>query len=126
MVQQAAERVAEFLLDQVGDGLRTVLVVTPDGHRISYLHEPLQLDYSPETFEKVVDTFRLEQPFFSPNIEGTPVGEREAMVHYHQHAFVLQFPYSDTETILISVTREVGRDLLGFIERCREMVHDGE
>lgn len=124
MVARAAGRVTEFLLEQVGDALRTVVIVSIDDFEISYLREDLKQDYSEEAFTEVVDTFRLRQPFFAPSIDEFPVGERRAIVHYHENAFVLQIPFSDTRTVLISVTREVGRDLLGFIEECRKLVQD--
>lgn len=124
MVHEAARRVTEYLLDTVGDDLRTVTIVRPDDFDVTYLSDALKREYSAETFATVVDTFRLNQPLFSPDIEGAPVGERRAILHYHEHAFVLQFPFSATETILISVDRDVGRDLLGFIEDCRQLVRD--
>lgn len=124
MVRQAAERVTDYLEDKIGEGLRTVVIVEPDDFEISYLDEALKRRYSQDSFSQVVDTFRLERPFLDPDIDDLPVGERRAIVHYHENAFVLQFPFSETETILISVTREVGRDLLGFIETCRQLVQE--
>lgn len=123
MARHAAERVTERLVDEVGNGLRTVVVVRPTGHDVVYLDDGLKRVYTEETFGEVVDTFRLEEPFLSPGIDGRPVGERRAILHYHTNAFVLQFPFSDDETILISVDPDVGRDLLGFIETCRALVH---
>lgn len=122
MVTQAANRVTEFLLDKVDDGLRTVVIVQPDGFEITYLNDALKREYAREEFADVVDTFRLDDPLWSPDIEQMPVGRRRAVLHYHANAFVLQFPCSDEETILISVTPEVGRDLLGFIDECRKLV----
>lgn len=124
MVQQAAEEVTEYLLDLIGDHLRAVVVVTADGFDIAHLDGDLQRRYSTTSFAEVVDTFRLDDPLFEPDIDGYPIGERRAVLHYHENAFVLQFPYSASETILISVTRDVGRDLLGFIEECRQLVWD--
>lgn len=122
MTRQAAERVTNRLHTELGDGLRTVVIVRPTGFDIHHLSDQLQREYSREQFAKVVDTFRLDQPEFSPGIEGEPVGGRQAVLHYHENAFVLQLPSSQEETILISVDPEVGRDLLGFIESCRELV----
>lgn len=126
MVQNTAEQLTEQLLDRLDGGLRTVVIVKESGHEIAYLREDLRDTYSEETFTEVVDTFRLDQPFMSPGIDDRPVGERRAVVHYHEDAFVLQFPFSDTESILISLARETGRDLLQFIDYCREIVHKNQ
>lgn len=122
MVERAAERMTDYLLEEVGDALRTVVIVKPNSIDITHLADRLQQEYTREIFFEVVDSFRLEDPLFSPDIEGHPIGQRRALVHYHEHAFVLQFPYSDAETILISVSTDVGQDLLGFIEHCRQLV----
>lgn len=125
MAEAAARRVTEYLLDRISDGLRTVLVMSGPDYSIEYIREDLRGAYSKETFSQVVETFRLKQPLFSPDINAYPVGERRAVVHYHEHAFVIQFPFSETETILISVEEDVGRDLLEFIDTCRHLV-EGE
>lgn len=123
MVEDAAKRVTTFLLERVDDGLRTVVIIEDTTYEIVYLNEELREQYTPATFREVVDSFRLENPLFNPGIEDKPIGERRAIVHYHANAFVLQFPYSETESILISVHPDIGRDLLGFIDECRTYVH---
>jgi hypothetical protein len=122
MVEQTADRLTEYVHDRVGDELRTVVVINEDAHEIRYLRGDLQKKYTSETYEAVVDEFRLADPFQSPELAGKPVGERRALIEYHENACVIQFPYSETETILISVSREAGRDLIEFIESCREIV----
>lgn len=122
MVEDAAERVTAFVRDRVGDGLRTVVIVNEREYDIVYLDDGLRDQYTSTTFRDVVDSFRLENPLFNPDIEDKPVGERRAIVHYHENAFVFQFPYTETESILISVYPDVGRDLLGFIDECQRHV----
>lgn len=124
MAKAAARRVIDYLLDRLDEGLRTVLVVSGSEYSVEYIRDDLRRAYSQETFTRVVETFRLKQPLFTPEIEAYPVGERRAVVHYHEHAFVLQFPFSESETILISVEEDVGRDLLEFIDTCRRLVED--
>lgn len=126
MVEQAAQRITDYLRNRVDDGLRTVVIVTDDGFNISYLSDALRREYSRETFGEVIDSFRLRNPLFNPGIEGKPIGERRAIVHYHENAFVIQLPYSEAASILISVNPDVGRDLLGFIEQCRKLVQSPE
>lgn len=124
MVDDAAERVSEFLRDRVGDGLRTIVVVTEDGWRMAYLREDLKAEYDREGYSAVVDTFRLEGQVLAPETEGLPVGERRALVHYHENAFVIQIPFSRTESLLISLNDSAGASLMGFIEAIRDVVGD--
>lgn len=124
MVDAAAERVTEFLREQLGDELRTVVVVTEDDWRMAYLRDDLKAEYDSEAYSAVVDSFRLETRLLSPETDALPVGERRALIHYHENAFVLQFPFSETESLLVSVTSEAGRNLMGFIETVREVVDD--
>ncbi|WP_232703536.1 hypothetical protein [Halobacterium wangiae] len=124
MVEETAELLAEYVYDLVGDGLRTVVIVSNDDHEVYYLNDDLQQEYTRETYAEVVDTFRLEDPFLSPELAGKPVGERRALIDYHEKACVIQLPYSDSETILISVSRDAGRDLIEFVESCREIVRE--
>lgn len=122
MGHEAARQVTEFLHDRIGADLRTVVVIREEGHDIHYLREDLRERYDGETYGDVVDTFRLEDPYMSPGVESQPVGERRGIVHYHEHAFVIQFPVSDAESVLISLSRDSGQNLLEFLETCRRRV----
>lgn len=122
MAHNAAERITDYLQDRVGGGLRTVVIVGEDGWEVCHLRRDLREEYTEETYDEVVGTFRLEHPFLAPETESRPVGKRHAIVHYHEHAFVVQFPLSETESILVSLTPETGRNLLRFIENCRRLI----
>lgn len=124
MVEDAAQHLTDFVLEKAGDGLRTVLIVHDSGYDVSYLRDDLEKTYTTEGFSQVVDAFRLENHFLDPELKHQPVGERRALVHYHQNACVIQIPYTSTETILVSISREAGRDLVSFIDACRRVVED--
>lgn len=125
MAYETARRITEYLRDRVDDGLRTVVVIEQDGWEIHYLREDLRAEYTEETYDEVVDFFRLERPFLATAVASRPIGEHRATVHCHENAFVLQFPVKDAESVLVSLTPDTGRDLLEFIEECRRIV-DGE
>jgi hypothetical protein len=124
MVEETAELLTEYVYDRVGDGLRTVVIIREDDYEITYLKDDLRQQYTEEEYTQVVDAFRLENPFQSPGLAGKPVGERRALIDYHENACVIQFPYSETETILLSVSREAGQSLIEFVESCREIVRE--
>lgn len=124
VTEAAARRVTKLLRERVGEGLRTVVTVGSDDFEVHYLRDDLAQEYSRETFAAVVDTFRLEQPQLSPGTGTLPVGERRAVVHYHEEAFVVQLPVAADESVLVSLTPDAGRDLLTFLETCRRLVQE--
>jgi len=125
MVEEIADLLTEYVYDLVGDGLRTVVIVRDNDHEIRYLKDDLQREYSKEATRRDCRNF---PPRKSVSIartgSSTPVGERRALIDYHENACVIQIPYSESETILISVSRDAGRDLIEFIESCREIVRE--
>lgn len=122
MVQSAANRLTEFLQEEIGEALRAVVLLSADGWDAVYLRSDLREAYDEETFGLAVDAFR-DTTLDTPDIEPLPVGARHAAVFYHENAFILQFRYSQPERILVSITPEAGRNLLAFIESCRVRVH---
>jgi hypothetical protein len=125
MSSQIGEQLATHLRDHLGDGLRTVLLVHDDGVEITYIRDDLEEEYTAETFAEVVETFQLDRPFMSPDSPEVPVGERTAVVHAHENAFVLQFPYSESTTVVASLSQDLGSQLLQFIENCRKVIEHG-
>ncbi|MFC7204943.1 hypothetical protein ACFQJC_15605 [Haloferax namakaokahaiae] len=122
MVESTAQQLANYLKTRVGDGLRTVIIVSEDDYEIQYLRRDLKEQYSKRAFDEVVDDVRVESLPLAQLVESHPIGEQRAVVHYYDSAFVVQFPYSDTEQILISVATDAGASLLQFIEGCRQIV----
>ncbi|WP_136717942.1 hypothetical protein [Halorientalis salina] len=124
MVRDTARRVTDHVLDQVGDELRTTAVLTPDDWEVVYLRDDLSEQYAPDEYEQALTAFRATTEVDQPAVETLPIGERRAVVHYHEHAFVLQFPYQPGKTVIVSVEPAVGSSLGSFIDECRELVDD--
>ncbi|POG54722.1 hypothetical protein [Haloferax marisrubri] len=122
MVRDTARRLAEYLSRRIGDGLRTVVIADDDGFELEYLRDDLSERYTDGTLTAVISDLRVETPFSTPGIDTHPIGERRAVVHYYENAFVLQFPFSEAERIIISIGTDAGTDLLRFIEDCRRIV----
>ncbi|RDZ64980.1 hypothetical protein C5B90_01025 [Haloferax sp. Atlit-12N] len=122
MVRDTARRLAEYLSRRLGDGLRTVVIADDDGYELEYLRDDLSEQYTKGTLTEVVSDLRVETPFSTTGIDTHPIGERRAVVHYYENAFVLQFPFSGAERIIISIGTDAGTDLLQFIEDCRRIV----
>ncbi|CQR50229.1 MULTISPECIES: hypothetical protein [Haloferax] len=122
MVRDTAHRLAEYLSRRIGDELRTVVIADGDGYELEYIRDDLSERYTERTLADVVSDLRVETPLSAPSVDSPPAGERRAVVYYYENAFVLQFPFSETERIIISVGTDAGTDLLWFIEDCRRIV----
>lgn len=122
MVAAAVDRIMDFLRERVGEALRTVVILQPDDWTGVYLRDDLREAYDEDTYEAVLDRFRAFSTDPTPDPIGE-IGERRALVHYHEEAFVVQLPFEDEASILVSVDADVGRELLTFIEQCREQLY---
>ena len=118
VTSDSAVRLAEFAHRELGESLRTVVVVTEARFDPLYLREDLAETYTEETFSAVVQAFRAVP---DDSLEGqSPLGERHSVVHYYENAFVFQFDTADRDSVLLSVQSDVGTGLGAFIDDCRD------
>ena len=122
MVSDAAHRITEFLRREVDEALRTVLILEADGWTGVYLRDDLRDLYDRDGYEDVVDQFREFSIGPKPESIGH-IGKRRVLVHYHDEAFVFQFPFEAGESILVCIDEDVGQGLSTFVERCREQLY---
>lgn len=121
MPRETSNRLVEFALDHIDDALRAVVVLYETDHDVIYLREDLDDNYTPTRFESVVDSFRIEG-ICDQETAGTLIGEKQAVIHHHDEAFVFQFPHLDCHSILLSVEPEVGSQLRAFVNECQERI----
>ncbi|ELZ60192.1 MULTISPECIES: hypothetical protein [unclassified Haloferax] len=122
MVRDTAHRLAGYLSRRIGDGLRTVVIADDGGYGLEYIRDDLSERYTERTLTAAVTDLQVETSLSSPSSDSSPAGERRAVVYYYENAFVLQFPFSEAERIIISIGTDAGADLLRFIEDCRRIV----
>jgi len=119
MPRETGNNLVEYALSEVDEKLRTVAVVFEDDFEILYLRDDLQETYSSSQYNRVVDSFRTER---TPERDGkatAPLGAKQSLIHYHERAFVFQFPHADCHSILLSVEPSVGPRLESFITACQ-------
>ncbi|MEF8787227.1 MAG: hypothetical protein V5A45_14955 [Haloarculaceae archaeon] len=122
MPQNTGTRLVQYARQQVDDALRTVLVLYDNDYEILYLRDDLKGSYSPEEYESVAESFRIEMNAEASDWEDAPIGEKATVIHYHDSAYVFQFPHEDCHSILLSVEPRVGSRLKSFIDGCREQI----
>lgn len=120
MPRDTSTRLVEYASGQVDDALRTVAVLEADGCEVVFLRDDLQEAYSPAQYKRVAESFRTDLGMDTSVPGGSPVGEKRSVVHYHDRAFVFQFPHEDCHSILLSVEPTVGSRLRSFIEGCEQ------
>jgi hypothetical protein len=121
MVQEAAERVAEYAHDRCGSGLRTVAYLADDEWTCVYLRDDLQDTYTEETYAEAVERFRTDHVEPPVETDSLPVGRRHSVVYHHDNAFIIRLFVGAGENILVSVDPDTGRSLLMFIDECRQL-----
>ena len=108
MVAEAVEELHEWLLDRLGDELRTVATVREDGGEVHYLREDLRSLYDRTSYSEVVHAFRESQREPPYDFEAYPLGARRAVVHHHEHARVVGLPLADDAAVALSVEPAAG------------------
>ena len=120
MSHATGNRLAEYALSEISDELRTVTVLYEDDYEIIYLRDDLQESYDPDLYRRVVDSFRVEMSGERHLEDESSVGSKRATIHYHDNAYVFQFPHDDCHSILLSVVPSVGSQLRSFINACEQ------
>jgi len=119
MPLETGNKLVEYALGEVNEKLRTVVVVFADDFEILYMREDLRETYSPSQYKRVVDSFRTERKLERDSEATAPIGAKQSLIHYHESAFVFQFPHEDCHSILLSVEPSVGPRLESFITDCQ-------
>lgn len=120
MVEEVAAQLGEYAHDQVDNALRTLAIVYEGDCEVVYLRNDLKGEYSASDYKSVVDTFRHVPELDQTTTRDVPLGDKNCLIHYHEKAFVFQFPHEGCHSILLSVDPSVGSRLQSFIEGCQE------
>lgn len=120
MPRDTGNQLVTFVRDRIGSSLRTTAVLYEEGCELIYLRDDLQEQYDPAEYERVTDSFRTDIDAGGQGTESAPVGEKQALVHAHEEAFVFQFPHVDCHSILMSVEPDVGSRLRSFLDACQQ------
>lgn len=120
MPRETSNRLVEFARDQIGNALRTVIVLYETDYEVIYLREDLDDSYTPTRFESAADSFRVD---LGHHVDGdTIIGTKQAVIHQHDDAFVFQFPHPGCHSVLMSVEPEVGSQLRSFVAECKQRI----
>jgi len=122
MPRATGNQLAEYARGEISDALRTVAVLYEDDCEIVYLRDDLKKTYNPEQYKKVADAFRTDLSSTPDTSDETPIGQKHSLIHYHENAYVFQFPHDDCHSILMSVNPSVGSQLRSFLTECQKRI----
>jgi hypothetical protein len=120
MPHESTAELEDYAHNTVNEALRTIAILYEDGCEIVYLRDNLKGKYSKQEYYAVADTFREIPELKESKTEDAPLGSKQALVHYHEKAYVFQFPHEQCHSILLSVDPTVGSRLKSFITGCQE------
>lgn len=120
MPTETGRQLTEYAGVQVGDALRTVAILYENDCEVVFLRDDLKEQYEPEQYNQVATSYRTKLTHDTHSDDGHPVGDKHSTIHYHENAFVFQFPHENCHSILLSVEPDVGSRLESFIEGCRK------
>ncbi|MBX0325610.1 hypothetical protein EGH21_21540 [Halomicroarcula sp. F13] len=122
MPHETAARLAEYAHNNVNDALRTIAVIYEDDCEVVYLRDDLKGEYTADEYKAVAGSFRVVPELTADMTSEAPLGSKHCLIHYHEDAFVFQFPHEGCHSILLSVEPTVGSRLRSFINGCQEQL----
>ncbi|AJF26827.1 hypothetical protein SG26_14375 [Haloarcula sp. CBA1115] len=120
MPHESTAELEDYAHSTVDEALRTIAILYEDGCEVVYIRDNLKGKYSKEEYYAVADTFREIPELTESKTEDAPLGSKQSLVHYHEEAYVFQFPHEQCHSILLSVDPTVGSRLKSFITGCQE------
>lgn len=122
MARDVGERLVTYGRKKADDSLRTIAILSEDDCEILYLRDDLKDEYDPEEYKAVADSFRTDESIEPQETVDSPAGRKKSVIHYHDHAFVFQFPHDEYHSVLMSVEPTIGSQLKSFINECQKRI----
>lgn len=126
MAEKSGEQLAKYAEEQMEDALRTVFVLHDDDCEVIYLRDDIRQRYTADQYKRVAESFRIDLNTAVRERTESQIGSKNSIIHYHEGAYVFQFPHSDCHSILLSIEPRVGSQLKSFIKDCQNQISDGK
>ena len=127
-IEAGATRLAEFVRERVGDGLRGVVTYTPDRAEVIYLRSDLEGAVNLDDFEATIHQARELHAQLATvgHLQGRTMGQPMGNVSLFEHSIVLILVFDEDRGVIATLNREVGRQLVGFVEECGDVLRSVE
>ena len=123
MLEEGAERLAEYCKERTGEKLRSITVYRPEGTTRVYSDDMLRERYTEEQISSLVKSaIELNSTLHNSNVPEAPLGRPVAGVYSFEEAFVVQLPWDESSGIVATFDVDVGSSLAGFIHDCHAIM----
>jgi hypothetical protein len=123
MAVETSKSLAAFFRREVGQSLRLVAHYTATSVEFVYLREDLDDEYDERTFRDSFDIHRQDRGAAATQESTIQAGDHHCTLRVYDEAIVFNFSQTDDVGTVVSVTPDVGRDLLTFVTRSLEELH---
>ena len=126
-LEEGAERVVEQLHGSLGDGLRGVVLFTPEAAEVAYLRDDLQGLVNLADFERTIAHSRtLDGLLRNVGEMQRTLGRPQANVTVFEGTTVLNLPFEPESGLIVTLERDVVPDLSAFVEECTAALFEGQ
>lgn len=119
---EVSRALAGFFKQEVGQSLRLVGHYTDAEIDLVYLRADLQQRYDEGDFQQTFAIHRQDKAAAAQQQSVIAAGNHHATLRIYDEAIVFNFAQTDEIGTVVSVTPEVGRDLLTFVTRYLEQL----
>ncbi len=121
MSTAAAEDLAAFLHERVGDNLRSVAYYHADEYEVVYLRDDVADQYSSDDHEHIARDVRLENVTKAQQEDLYVHGRLQCTVRAFDDAVEMHFPFDDTSGVTVALDAEALTAHRTFVGRCLEI-----
>jgi hypothetical protein len=123
MPPDSHRRVAEFCRDRAREQFRAAISYGADDWEVVSLREDLRTADLRRALPRL-HRLVLERDDVVPASEYPALGETVATTEVHEDAVVLHFPDGDRSGLVVTLDREAGQKLVGFLEACTDILRE--
>lgn len=124
MSTQVSRALAEFFEEKTGTALRLVAHYNDESVEFVFLREDLEDHYTEADFERTFAIHRQEKETAVRQESAVDLGRHHCTLRVFDEAIVFNFAQSGGLGTVVSLSPEVGRDLISFITRCLQELDD--
>lgn len=126
-LQTVTKDLVAFLESEVGEGLRAVISYTPDDADVRYLREDLREQVNLDDFEPSIAQAReLHTQLNTVGLlQGDTLGSPVGNVSIFEQTIVMILTADETNGVIVTLERNIGRQVADFVERCTSVMNEG-
>lgn len=121
---QVSKSLATFFKQETGEALRLVAHYTDDSFDIVFLRDDLEKEYDDRAFRETFRNHRKDKAVARSQSEIINAGEQHCSLRVYDRAIVFNFSQTGDIGTIVSVSPDVGPDLLTFITRSLKELHE--